>query len=128
MTESTLWIQATAIQPIPAISGINPGIFTVAVLTFTSLFAGQRRGEEIDAIGVPLEGLLLGGGGGGMGGLVRRVARTRDHGGLSTRKKKGPHHPPRAQKNRSRTIPLTVPDPTEPTDMERERERERDLI
>ena len=44
MPERTLWIQAITIQPEPAIPRVHPGMFTMAILTFTSLITrGKSR-------------------------------------------------------------------------------------
>jgi len=55
-------------EPIPAVPGIHPGSIAVTVVAFASLFAGQRGGEEVDAVGAPAAAclLLVGPSGGGI--------------------------------------------------------------
>jgi len=50
MTKPTLGIQAITIQPIIAIPGINPGIFTVAIFTLTSLLKQRTSGLQLTKI------------------------------------------------------------------------------
>lgn len=43
MTKPTLWIQAIPIQPEVTIPWVNPGIFTMAILAFTSLLTETKN-------------------------------------------------------------------------------------
>lgn len=54
MSKSTGWVEATAGQPVPTISWVKSSNFTVPVFTLDPLLAGERGGQEIDAIGVSL--------------------------------------------------------------------------
>jgi len=46
-------------EPIPTVPGIHPGSVTMAKLAFTSLLAGQRGREEVDAVGAAAAARLL---------------------------------------------------------------------
>lgn len=59
MPEQTFWIQAVPIQPVPAIPRVYSGTLAMPILTVISLIAGQWRRQEVHAIGVPLQRLLL---------------------------------------------------------------------
>lgn len=47
MPERTFGIQAITIQPVPAIPGVKPGIFTMPILTFTPLKRERERERGI---------------------------------------------------------------------------------
>jgi hypothetical protein len=46
MPERAFRIQAITIQPVPAIPGVKPGIFTMPILTFTPLERERERERE----------------------------------------------------------------------------------
>jgi len=57
MPERAFRIQAITIQPVPAIPGVKPGIFTMPILTFTPLERERERERErgiSDTIQTPL--------------------------------------------------------------------------